>query len=161
MAGTLQLVCGKIAAGKSTLCARLAAAPGTVLISEDFWLKRLFGDEMKELADYRRVSAKLRGPMGAHVAALLKIGVDVVLDFQANTITTRAWMKTIAEAADAPHILHWLDVPDEECRARLRRRNAEGGYDFAVTDEQFDLITSYFEAPGAGEGMNVVVKREK
>src|SRR5581483_2032351 len=84
-AGTLHLVCGKIAAGKSTLCTRLAAAPGTVLISEDYWLKRLFGEEMKEVADYVRVAARLRAPMGAHVADLLKTGVDVVLDFPANT----------------------------------------------------------------------------
>ena len=39
---TLHLVCGKIAAGKSTLTAELAAQPRTVLISEDFWTARLF-----------------------------------------------------------------------------------------------------------------------
>jgi predicted kinase len=60
--GTVHLICGKLAAGKSTLAERLAAAPGTVSISEDFWLKRLFGDEMKDVADYVRVSARLRVP---------------------------------------------------------------------------------------------------
>jgi len=153
----LHLVCGKIAAGKSTLCARLAAAPGTVLISQDFWLKQLFGDELVEVADYLRVSPKLRAAMGPHVADLLKAGVDVVLDFPANTVALRAWMKAIADEAGAPHVLHWLDVPDEECRERLRRRNAQGGHDFAASDEQFDLITSYFEAPGAAEGMEVLM----
>ena len=155
--GTLHLVCGKIAAGKSTLCARLASAPGTVLISEDFWLKRLFGDEMKEVGDYVRVAAKLRGPMGAHVSELLRAGVDVVLDFPANTKATRAWMKGIANAACARAILHWLDVPDETCRARLHRRNAEGVHDFAgVSDEAFDLITAYFQPPEAEEGLDIV-----
>lgn len=42
MAGTLHLVCGKIAAGRSTLCVRLAAAPGTILIAQDRWMKRLW-----------------------------------------------------------------------------------------------------------------------
>ena len=37
---TLHLVCGKIAAGKSTLANRLANAPATVLISEDYWMSR-------------------------------------------------------------------------------------------------------------------------
>lgn len=158
MAGVLHLVCGKIAAGKSTLCARLAAAPATVLIGEDRWLKALFGEEMKEVADYVRVSARLRGPMGAHVADLLRAGVDVVLDFPANTKGRRAWMKAIAAAAGADHVLHWLDLPDEICRARLRRRNAEGKHDFAASDADFDLITSYFEAPdAAAEGLNLVV----
>jgi predicted kinase len=155
--GTLHLVAGKIAAGKSTLCARLAAPRGTVLISEDFWLKRLFGDEMKEVADYVRVAAKLRGPMGAHVADLLRAGVDVVLDFPANTKATRAWMKSIAADAGARAIVHWLDVPDETCRARLRARNTEGVHDFVgVSDAQFDLITSYFQPPEAEEGLEIV-----
>jgi predicted kinase len=158
MPGTLHLVCGKIAAGKSTLCARLSAAPDTVTISEDAWLKSLFGDEMKDASDYVRVSAKLRGPMGGLVADLLRAGLDVVLDFPANTVARRAWMKSVADEAGAPHIVHWLDVPDEICRARLHARNAAGGHDFAVTDEQFDLITSYFEPPGAEEGLNVVVE---
>ncbi|HEX5183822.1 MAG TPA: ATP-binding protein [Allosphingosinicella sp.] len=157
MAGILHLACGKIAAGKSTLCAVLAAAPATVLIAEDFWLKRLFGDEMKDVADYARVAARLRGPMGAHVADLLRAGVDVALDFPANTRATRAWMKGIADAASARAVLHWLDVPDETCRARLHRRNAEGVHDFAgVTDEQFDLITSRFQPPEPDEGLEVV-----
>jgi predicted kinase len=150
--GALHLVCGKIAAGKSTLCAQLAAAPGAVQISEDFWLKRLFGDEMKTVADYIRVSAKLRTAMGPHVTALLKAGADVVLDFPANTAKTRAWMKGLADDAGAPHLLYWLDVPDETCRARLRQRNAEGKHDFAgVTDEQFDLHQP-LRAAGAGGG---------
>jgi predicted kinase len=155
MAGTLHLVCGKIAAGKSTLCARLAAAPGAVLIEQDRWLKCLFGDEMREVADYLRVLPKLCAAMGPHVTELLKAGVDVVLDFPANTAKMRAWMKGLAEAAGGPHVLHLLDVPDEECRARLRRRNAEGKHDFAASDAQFDEITSYFQPPAAEEGLNV------
>src|SRR3954465_5882621 len=135
MTGMLHLACGKIAAGKSTLCARLAARPGAVLISEDFWTKRLFGEEMRGVADYVRVSAKLRSAMGPHVAGLLGTGVDVVLDFPGNTRATRAFWPAAAAAAGAGLILHWLDVPDEVCRERLRRRNAEGAHDFAgVTD---------------------------
>lgn len=157
MAGTLHLVCGKIAAGKSTLCARLAEGPGTVLISEDFWTSRLFGDEMREVSDYLRVSARLRAAMGPHVADLLKAGVDVVLDFPGNTRATRAFWREAAEAAGAGHILHWLDVPDEICRARLRRRNAQGEHEFAgVTDAEFDLITRYLEPPTAEEGLTVI-----
>jgi predicted kinase len=157
MAGTLHLVCGKIAAGKSTLCARLAAAPGTVLIAQDRWLKCLFGDELKEVADYLRVLPKLCAAIGPHVTDLLKAEIDVVLDFPANTAKMRAWMKGLAEAANAAHVLHLLDVPDEECRARLRRRNAEGKHDFAASDAQFDQITSYFQPPGPEEGLNIVV----
>lgn len=156
MTGTLHLACGKIAAGKSTLCARLAAVPDTILVSEDEWTKTLFGDEMRDVADYVRVSARLRSAMGPHVTRLLEAGVDVVLDFPGNTRATRAFWKAVAEAAGARLVLHWLDVPDDVCRERLHRRNAEGEHDFAgVTDEQFDLITSRFEPPDAAEGLEI------
>lgn len=156
MAGTLHLVCGKIAAGKSSLCARLAAAPGTILISQDFWMKRLWGEELREVADYLRLAPRLNSAIGPLVTDLLEAGLDVVLDFPANTVRTRSWWKAAAESAGAPHRLHWLDVPDDICRDRLRRRNAEGTHDFAASDEQFELITSYFEAPSAAEGLVVV-----
>jgi len=157
MAGKLHMVCGKIAAGKSTLCARLAEAPATVLIAEDTWTSILFGEEMREVADYARVSAKLRAAMGPHVTELLKAGVDVVLDFPANTLATRASWRDAAAAAGALATLHWIDVPDELCRERLRVRNEEGTHPFAgVSDEQFALITSYFQPPGEDEGLAIV-----
>lgn len=44
---TLHLVCGKIAAGKSTLTSELARAQNTVLISEDKWLSTLYPGEIQ------------------------------------------------------------------------------------------------------------------
>ncbi|MGJ5010714.1 AAA family ATPase [Bradyrhizobium oligotrophicum] len=156
---TLHLVCGKIAAGKSTLTATLGQLPGNVVIAEDDWLARLYPGEQSTLADYVRNSSRLRSVMGPHVVALLRAGVSVVLDFPANTPASRAWMRGLFEAAGAPHQLHHLDVPDEVCKARLRARNAEGRHAFTVTDEEFDLFTSYFVAPTVDEGFNVIVQR--
>jgi predicted kinase len=45
-APTLHMICGKIAAGKSTLAARLGRAQGTVLVAEDDWLSALFPDQL-------------------------------------------------------------------------------------------------------------------
>jgi predicted kinase len=155
----LHMLCGKIAAGKSSLAAKLGAAPLTVIVSEDKWMFPLFGDELKEVADYVRLSARLRAAMAPHLVDLLKAGMSVVLDYPANTLANRAWMKGIAEAAGAAHQLHYLDVPDNVCRARLHARNAQGEHEFAATDEQFDLITSYFVPPAAEEGLEIVVHR--
>ncbi|MGJ5072769.1 AAA family ATPase [Bradyrhizobium oligotrophicum] len=155
---TLHLVCGKIAAGKSTLTAALGQLPGNVVIAEDDWLARLYPGEQSTLADYVRNSSRLRSVMGPLVVALLRAGVSVVLDFPANTPASRAWMRGLFEAAGVPHQLHHLDVPDEVCKARLRARNAEGRHAFTVTDEEFDLFTSYFVAPTADEGFNVIVQ---
>jgi predicted kinase len=152
---TLHMMCGKIAAGKSTLTAELSREPSTVVMSEDFWLNRLFGPEMTDVADYVRCSRRLREAVGPHIQDLLRLGVSVALDFPANTVAARAWMRSLFEGAGADHRLHFLDVPDEVCRARLRARNAAGSHDFAASDAEFDEITSYFVPPSKGEGFKV------
>lgn len=153
---TLHLLCGKIAAGKSTLAAALVRDEGALPIGEDFWMARLFGPELVEVADYVRLSQRLRAAMGPHVTALLQAGLSIVLDFPANTRASRAWMREIGEMAGADLRLHFLDVPDAVCRARLAARNAGGTHDFAATDAQFDQLTAYFEPPSDDEGLNIV-----
>lgn len=157
---TLHMLCGKIAAGKSTLAGRLADAPATLLISEDYWLARLYGEEQRTVADYIRNSRRLRDAMGGHVEALLRAGLSVVLDFPANTVATRRWMRGICDDAGVGHRLHVLDVPDDVCRARLRARNAAGTHEFAASDSEFDLIAGYFQPPSAQEEFTVVNHRD-
>jgi predicted kinase len=157
----LHLLCGKVAAGKSTLAAQLGRGPRTVVVSEDQWLARLYAGEINSFDDYVRCSAKLRAAIAPHLVALLKAGVSVVLDFHANTVRSRAWMRGLFEEAGAAHQLHFLDLPDEVCRARLRARNASGAHEFRASDEEFDLVTSYFVPPDASEGFNVVREESK
>ena len=157
---TLHLLCGKIAAGKSTLARRLASAPATVLIGEDQWLSTLYPGEIATLEDYLRCSGRLSEAMGPHVEALLHAGLSVVLDFPANTVGRRRWMRGLFEAAGAAHELHYLEVPDEVCKARLRARNEEGGHDFTTGEADYDLITSYFVPPSPNEGFKVTLYAE-
>lgn len=156
----LHMACGKIAAGKSTLTGRLAQAPATVLVREDDWMSCLFKEELRTVADYIRYSARLRSAMGPHVEALLAAGLSVVLDFPANTPTTRQWMRTSFEGAKADHRLHFLDLPDDICKARLAQRNAAGTHEFVVTDAEFDEMTRYFVPPSQQEGFETIVYRE-
>ncbi len=156
---TLHLICGKVAAGKSTLAARLAEAPSTILIAEDHWTSRLFKDELKTVADYARYSRRLRDAMGPHVVSILKAGLSVVLDFPANTPANRQWMRSLFEAAGVAHCLHFLDISDDVCRQRLHRRNDAGSHEFTVSDAEFDEITRYFVAPTASEGFDMRVYR--
>ena len=153
---TLFLLCGKIAAGKSTLATKLATAPGTILISEDQWLARLYRPELTTFADYIQFSARLREAIGPHVEDLLRKGTSVVLDFPANTLKQRLWMRGIVEHSGANHELHFLDVPDHICKSRLRERNAAGTHDFAASEAEFEKITSYFMPPADEEGFNVI-----
>lgn len=152
----LHMVCGKIGSGKSTLTQRLAAEPNTVLVSEDAWLARLYPNEIHAIADYVRCAGRLRDAMAGHIEALLAAGMSVVLDFPSNTVTTRAWGRGIFEKAGATHRLHYLDVPDQVCKARLRARNLSGEHPFETTDAEFDQITSHFVAPTVEEGYHIV-----
>ena len=156
MPATLHMLCGKIASGKSTLAKRLAEQPGTVLISEDTWLGALYADQMSSGADYVRFSAKLRSVMGPHVTDLLRAGVSVVLDYQANTVEIRSWMRGIFETAEASHRLHLMTASDETCLTRLRARNAEGKHPFAVTEAQFHAFTKHFKHPTPDEGFHIL-----
>jgi len=152
---TLHLICGKVASGKSTLARSLAANPGTVLIKEDAWLKGLYADRLKTLSDFVDCSRKLRDTIEPHIVDLLSANLSVVLDFQANTIESRRWMRRLFEAAGCLHELHLIDVPDDVCKRRLRKRNASGTHEFQLSDEEFDRVSSYFQHPTEAEGFNI------
>jgi predicted kinase len=156
---TLHLLCGKIASGKSTLAKALSAEQSVILLSEDQWLSRLYPEQIRSVADYVRLARQLRNVAGPLVVDLLKAGVTVVLDFPANTPADRQWLRGLADDAQASHCLHFIDIDDDTCRARLHRRNERGEHDFAATDAEFDLITSYFQPPNEQEGLDVVVHR--
>jgi predicted kinase len=156
-APTLYLLCGKIAAGKSTLARRLATRPATLLISEDHWTSTLFADDLKTIDDYTRYSARLRAAMAPHVVDILRQGLSVVLDFQANTVRVRSWMRLLINQSGAAHELHLLDVPDTICKQRLRERNAGGEHPFQVSEAEYDLFTSYFVPPAPSEGFKIIV----
>jgi predicted kinase len=152
----LHILCGKIASGKSSLAAELSAPNDAILLSEDDWLGILFGAEMTTLQDYVRCAGKLRTAMKPHIEALLRSGLTVVLDFQANTVDSRAWMRGLVEDSGAAHQLHFLDVADAVCLERLHARNAEGTHPFTVSDAQFHQVTQHFVAPTAEEGFTII-----
>jgi predicted kinase len=157
---TLHMICGKIAAGKSTLARHLADAPATILICEDVWLATLYPNEQQTVADYARNSRRLREVMGGHIEALLRAGLSVVLDFPANTVANRQWMRGLFEKAGAGHRLHFIDAPDAVCKTRLRQRNAAGTHEFTVSGAEFDEITGYLVPPSADEGFELIVYRD-
>lgn len=156
MSGSLHLLCGKIASGKSTLSARLAAETGGAVIAEDHWLSTLYPGETADLADYRRSSERLRAAIAPLIVAMVRGGQAVILDFPANTVASRAWMKALADAAGVAATLHFLDPSDAECRARMHARNASGQHPYQVDDATFDQFTAHFVPPTDAEGFAVV-----
>lgn len=156
MAATLHFICGKIASGKTTLARAIADQTNGILICEDVWLQRMYPGEHFTLQDYVRRAGRLRAALAAHVATLLGRGIPVVFDFAGNTPADRQWVRSIADSANADHLLHVLNVPSEVCKARLRQRNADApeGTQY-TTDEEFDAISAYFVAPAPEEGFRI------
>jgi predicted kinase len=155
---TLHFFCGKAGAGKTTVAARLAQEHGAILICEDIWLMRLFGDRMATFDDYIRFSVRLKSVIGPLVIDLLQAGHSVVLDFQANTKVGRGWFRSVFEQAGAEHILHFVSTPDVACLARIAKRNAErpeGSHH--LTEEDFFHVTSFFQAPEEAEGFKIQI----
>ena len=150
---TLHLLCGKVAAGKSTL-ARTLAGDGALLVAQDPWMAQLYPAELRTIEDY--LSARLRAAMTPHLVDLLRAGLSLVLDWPANTVASRRWMRGLAETGGATARLHWLDVPDRQCLARLDARNAGGEHEFNVTHGEFAELARYFEPPREDEGLPIV-----
>jgi len=156
---TLHLLCGKIAAGKSTLARRLATRPATLLITMDDWMSILFPTENRTIEDFTLLSARLRAAMGPHVVDILRCDLSVVLDFPANNVRWRTWMRSLIAEAQVPHELHVLDVPDVICKERLRQRNESGKHQYQVDEATYDQFMSYFVLPTPEEGFNIVVHK--
>src|SRR5215475_12120972 len=135
---TLYLLCGKIAAGKSTLARQLASRPGILLVDMDHWMSTLFPVENRTIEDFARLSARLRDAIGPHIIDILRQDLSVVLDFPANTVRWRSWMRSLINEADVAHELHVVDPPDAICKERLRQRNASREHQFQVDEATYD-----------------------
>lgn len=118
--------------------------PNSVLLSEDHLLSRLDPGEVTTREDYVRTARRLRQALEPHVEDLLRHNLNVVLDFQADTPTARAWMRSLFEGAGAEHQLHYVMASDDTCKERLRCRSEAALHEYHVSEAEFDLFTSYF-----------------
>lgn len=152
---SLHFMCGKAGSGKSTVAKALAQQHGATLLCEDIWLARLFPTELATFDDYIKYSRRIKAVVAPLVIELLK-QQSVVLDFPANTLETRSWFKSIFEAANAPHTLHFINASNAQCLSQIAKRNIErpeGSH--LITEEAFHHISSFFQPPAAAEGFNV------
>jgi predicted kinase len=159
--GTLHFIAGRLAAGKTTLARQLAVQHHAVLFCEDVWLSKL-SDGISSFDDYLKWSRRCRTVMESLIVDILKAGTSVVLDFAGNRITERAWVLGLSQQAGTSHVLHYLDVDEEECLRRLRVRNElkpEGLYFASTTEEDFRAICQFFQVPGPEEGLTMISYR--
>src|SRR5688572_5908815 len=121
-AAKLMFLCGKMAAGKSTLAKDLAERRNAILLVQDEFLEHLFPGEITDIPEFLDRSSRLRNAITPHICAILSKGVSVVLDFPGNTKAQRAWFREIFERARVEHELHFIDASDALCKRQLRNR---------------------------------------
>jgi predicted kinase len=159
MAATLHVVAGKAGAGKTTLAREIARTAPALFICEDEWMSRLAG-RIESLSQYLEAAERIRNVIAPLAIDVLSLGTSVVFDFAGNTAADRQWVRSIFMRAAADHLLHYLAVDDETCKARVRQRNADqpaGVFFGVVSEEQVDEVNQYFTPPATEEGFEIEV----
>jgi shikimate kinase len=155
--GALTFFCGKMGAGKSTKSKAVSLEKNAVLLSEDEWLSSHYPGQINSFDDYLKFSMIIKPFVKAHVQQIISTGTNVVMDFPANTVRQRAWFKQLCAEAACDHELIFLDVSNAQCLSQIATRRTEqperAQFD---SEEVFNHITRFFEAPSASEGLNIV-----
>jgi predicted kinase len=156
-AGTLIVLCGKMAAGKSTLARELAAREDAVLLVQDEFLAGLYPGEIVDVPTFLERFARLQATLAPHIRTLLSRGLSVVLDFAGNTRSQRAWFRELVDGTSARVELHYIEASDALCKRQLKQRSAHlpPGTPW-TSDSEFDAITAYFQAPADDEAFTVI-----
>lgn len=152
----LYFMCGKMAAGKSTLAKDLSRTENALLLVQDELLDALFPGEIRDIPDFVKYSRRVRGALAPHICEVLSRGTSIVLDFPENTRAQRQWFREIIERVAVEHELHFIDVADSVCKRQLKQRSAKLPGSAWTTDAEFDAITDYFQALADDEHFNVI-----
>lgn len=153
----LMFLCGKMAAGKSTLARDLAVRENAVLLVQDDFLNALFPGEITDIPAFVDRYTRLKNALTPPICALLSKRISVVLDFAAATKTQREWFRELIERTHVEHELHFVDAPDAVCKTQLRDRSSDlpAGTRW-TTEEEFEAINAYFQPPSEDENFKVV-----
>jgi len=148
---TLFLICGLPGAGKTTLARQLEQTHAALRLCPDEWIATLLADGYDQ-AELDRLRAPVEAIQWEVAQRALVLGVNVVLENGFWSRAERTSYRAQAEALGAQVELHYLDVRVDELWARLARRNANlPAGTFAVTKDQLELWSSWFEAPTKDE----------
>jgi predicted kinase len=152
---TIHLMCGLVAAGKTTLARQLARDLPAVRLSRDEWMLRLYGgryDDPTYIARLQPCTEVLWDVATGIVGA----GSSVILDWNFWNRELRSQARHRADACGAALVVHWLDVPVDLAAQRAKARLNDHPPDAHDIDEgavrQFATI---FEPPTTDESVAI------
>lgn len=156
------LICGNTASGKSTYSMKMADEYHAVWFSIDCWMQLLYGaDYNPETHDFQWLverTERCKEVIRQVAETMIAQGVNVILEIGFNDTQSREYYSEWGTGLGADVYVHYLDVPVEIRRERVKKRNAEKGatFSFEVTDEMFDYAEQLFVAPSEKENIRLV-----
>ena len=153
------VVFGRSGTGKSTQASALARALGWAHLSSDRVRKTRAGvplhqrtdDKMKEHLYSTEMSDATYKTLKARAVERGRNHKGTVLDATYSNPDRREALRTALRSADIPYAFVELTAPDDVLRKRLATRDAETAAASDARAEDFDLLTSRYEAPTALE----------
>lgn len=157
---TAHLMCGLVAAGKSTYARALAIERQAFYASLDAWMLQLHGIRFHE-PEYAPLADRCRLQIWDAAEQVLGLGHDAVLDWNFwHPERRRAWKGRI-EAAGFAVQLYFIDVTVETAIERAARRVEEGDpSSYLLSEADVREHAAIFVRPSQDEGIAMTVVRD-
>ena len=117
---TLYLTVGLAGTGKTTAARRIEEERGALRLTKDEWMKALYGRENPAPA-----SDVIEGRLIQIGMRVLRLGIDVVLDFGLWSRDERSALRQAAAELGAAVVICYFELTVAEQRQRLDKREAE------------------------------------
>ncbi len=148
-------------AGKTTFALKISKEKQAQFFSLDKTIKE-FNQPIQSHEDYMSFYQQALDLMSSQAIQILKEGKSVVFDFGGG-ISSRPWLKKIAESSGEKIEIFHLEVPLEERKRRIQQRNVEKHKDvyfFHMDDDEFEKHNRQDPPPPPTEdGIKVVIVR--
>lgn len=158
MKSLIYAMTGGNGSGKTTYALKISKEKEAKFFSLDKTIKE-FNQPIQSYEDYMLYFQKALDLMSLQAIKFLKDGDSVVFDFGGG-ISSREWLKQIANSSGAEVEIYHLEVPLEERRRRIQNRNLEKQKDvyfFHMDDNEFARHNKEDPpAPPAEAGINVI-----
>ncbi len=149
---TLHLMVGLPGSGKTTEARKLEQEYHALRLTTDEWHIRLFGNDFHDEGDndeHNRRHSRIEELLWETAEKLLRLDVDVILDFGCWAKVEREELREKARKAGAGFRIHYMACSKEELWKRLEERNRTVGESavFRISKKHLETWYRQFEAP--------------